>query len=98
MGNINSDYRSRGFSLRPVCDSAPLVKLSSKADKKDTYTKTEVSGMVNAVVVGSQAVELFTFEVDTATMTLKCYTTAAYAEAFTVEDGVLKLDISALSQ
>ena len=96
---VNADNkRSYGSPIRPVCDSAPLVKLSSKADKKDTYTKQEVSEMVNAVVVGSQAVELFTFEVDTATMTLKCYTTAAYAEAFTVEDGVLKLEISALSQ
>lgn len=96
---VNADNkRMYGSPVRPVCDSAPLNKVSDKADKKDTYTKQEVSDMVNSVVVGSQAVEMFTFEVDTATMTLKCYTTAAYAEAFKVDDGVLKLDISALSE
>ena len=58
----------------------------------EAATKDEL----NAVVVGSQAVEMFTFEVDTTTMELKCYTTAAYADAFFVEEGLLKLDLSAM--
>ncbi len=41
---------------------------------------------LNAVVSGSQAAELFTFEVDTDTMELNVYSTAAYAEAFEVDE------------
>lgn len=44
---MNDYYRNSGYSVRPVCDSAPLVKMSSKADKKDTYTKTEVNTLLN---------------------------------------------------
>jgi predicted secreted protein len=49
---------------------------------------------LNAVVVGSQAAELFTFEVDTDTMELTVYSTAAYAEAFEVdENGYLCIEL-----
>lgn len=52
--------------------------------------------MINAIVAGSQAAELFTFLVDVPTMQLKAYSTAAYASAFTVDDGYLKVDFSAM--
>ena len=51
---------------------------------------------LNAAVVGATAAELFTFEVDTATMELKCYSTVAYADTFFIEDGMLKIDLSAM--
>lgn len=51
---------------------------------------------LNSVVAGSQAAELFTFEVDTDTMELAVYSTAAYAEAFEVdESGHLVLNLNA---
>ena len=93
---VGSGSRDYGYSVRPVCDTAPLNKVSDKADKKDTYTKGQVDDMLNSVVAGSTAAELFTFEVDTATMNLHVYSTAAYANAFEVEDGVLKLDFEAM--
>ena len=39
---VRHDPKTIGFPVRPVCDTAPLVKMSSKADKATTYTKTEV--------------------------------------------------------
>lgn len=51
---------------------------------------------LNAAVVGATAAELFTFEVDIATMQLHVYSTAAYANAFKIEEGMLKLDLSAM--
>ena len=51
---------------------------------------------LNAAVVGATAAELFTFEVDIATMQLHVYSTASYANAFKIEDGTLKIDLSAM--
>lgn len=47
---VTSAHRSYGYSVRPVCDSAPLVKMSSKADKKDVYTKAEVDALIQDVL------------------------------------------------
>ena len=65
----------------------------SLAGIPSTYaTKDEL----NAAVVGATAAELFTFEVDIATMQLHVYSTASYANAFKIEDGTLKIDLSAM--
>ena len=108
MGNINSDYRSRGFSLRPVCDTAPLIKVSSKADKattlegygiEDAYTKSEVNDIAGSIADGAQAAELFTLRVDPDTMQLKALSTMANLNAFKMdEDGYLKIDLTATSE
>ena len=50
---------------------------------------------MNSVVAGSQAAELFTFYVNPSTMKLVAVSTAAYASAFKIRDGYLKLDLSA---
>ena len=107
VGNINSYNRSRGFSLRPVCDSAPLKKMSDKADKattlegygiEDAYTKSEVNDIAGSIADGAQAAELFTLRVDPDTMQLKALSTMANLNAFKMdEDGYLKIDLTATS-
>lgn len=93
---VGSGSRDYGYSIRPVCESTPVNRVSDKANKRDVYTKGQVDDMLNSVVAGSTAAELFTFEVDVPTMNLHVYSTAAYANAFEVEDGMLKIDLSAM--
>lgn len=64
--------------------------------KRKTDNEYATKEELNAAVVGATAAELFTFEVDIATMKLHCYSTAAYANAFKIEDGLLKIDLSAM--
>ena len=106
---VNADNkRSYGSPIRPVCDSAPLVKLSSKADKattlegygiEDAYTKSEVNDIAGSIADGAQAAELFTLRVDPDTMQLKALSTMANLNAFKMdEDGYLKIDLTATSE
>ena len=64
--------------------------------KRKANTVFATKDELNAAVVGATAAELFTFEVDIATMQLHVYSTAAYANAFKIEEGMLKLDLSAM--
>ena len=103
------DYYERysGASVRPVTDSAPLNKVSNKADKSttlagygigDAYTKSEVNDIAGSIADGAQAAELFQLRVDPDTMELKALSTMANLNAFKVEDGYMKIDLTATSE